>query len=116
MNFHGDVPTADIASVIKAPLAEYPTNAEIKTATIKLCTNTFCFNSTVQETSNAPAKTTTQIPSREMRDSFFGSAPRIGIAGILSKSKEIGETIVCEPTAKPTPEKYARVETIAFGR
>lgn len=115
VNFHGDTPTADIASVISAPLPEYPTKAAIRIETIRLWYKTFIFKATVQLASSAPAKTTITTPMNAIEDLPSGSAPNKGIAGILFNLKDNGETKVPDPTAKPTPEKYPSVATIAFG-
>ena len=45
------------------------------------------------------------IPIKAIADFPSGSAPNKGIAGILFKRNERGETKVPDPTAKPTPEK-----------
>ena len=73
------------------------------------------FKETVQLVSKAPAKIMTAIPIKAIEDLPSGKAPNKGIAGILFNLNDNGDTNVPDPTAKPTPEKYPRVATIAFG-
>ena len=116
MNFQGEGPTADIASVIKAPLPANPIAAVIRSDATKDCRRIFVLRAIVQLTKRAPHEITTPMPNSAKFDVPCGSAPSHGKAGIEWRLKLHGATKVSAPTANPAPEKYPRVATIAFGK